>query len=187
MRKKPYATASTITSYLDPSMTTHWNLLLKKKYFIQKDFWQLPISFIDTVKHSTLTFLYSARQFCRQKRNVYLHNTLRTLSNVDSINICRSDNGNGIQIFNISNYFDKLDKLILDKIKFREILVDNNKVHPTIPRENSIFKSLDKNCKHYFSASEISNILPSGSQPFKVHSLAKVHKDGTAVRYVVSM
>ena len=147
----------------------------KEIYHTKKDLGQLPISFIDAVKHSTLAFLNSATQFCRQKYNVHLHNTLHTLSNGDSIKICTFDKSNGIQILNSTDYFDKLDKLIVDKSKFCEILVDDNKVHPIISRENSIVKFLNKNLKHYLSANGFSSILPSGSQPGKVYGLAKVH------------
>ena len=102
-------------------------------------------------------FLNSARQFCRQKRNIYLHNTPHTLSNDDSIKILRFDKGNAIQIFNSADYFSKLDKLTLDKSKFYEISVDDNKVHPIIFKENIIAKFLNKNLNHYLSAKEFSS------------------------------
>ena len=131
----------------------------------KKDLGQQPISFIDAVKHSTLKFLKSARQFCCKKRNIYLHNTLHALSNDDSKKIYSFDKCNGIQMFSSTDYFDKLDKLILDKSKFCEISVDDNKVHPIISKENSIVKFLEKNVKHCLSTKEFSSILPSGSQP----------------------
>ena len=56
-----------------------------------------------------------------------------------------------------------------------------------ISKEKSIVKFLDKNLKHYLSANEFSSILPSWSQPGKVHGLAKVHKEGKPLRPVVSM
>ena len=85
---------------------------------------------------------------------IFLHNTLHTLSNDDSITIHSFDNGNGIQIFYRNDYFNKLDKLILDKSIFCEITVDDKKVHPIISKENSIVEFLSKNLKHYSSAKE---------------------------------
>ena len=87
------------------------------------------------MKHSTLTFFNSARQFCRQKRNAYLHNTLHALSNSDSIKICRFEEGNGMQIFNSTNYLNKFYKLTLDKSEFCKIIVNDNKAHPVISKE----------------------------------------------------
>ena len=111
--------------------------------------------------HFRSTFLNSARQFCRRKRNVYLHNTLHTLSNIDSITIHRLHNGNGIQIFSSTDYFNKLDKLILDIIIFCEISVHDKKVHRIISKEDSIVKFKRKNLKHYSSAKVFSCISPS--------------------------
>ena len=46
---------------------------------------------------------------------------------------------------------------------------------------------MKKKLQHYLSAKEFLSILPSGSQPGKFHGLAKVHKDGTPPRPVVSL
>ena len=65
--------------------------------------------------------------------------------------------------------------------------MEDNKLHPITSIENSIVKFLGKNLKLYLSAIELSSILHSGSQPGKVYGLAKVHKEGTPLRPVVSM
>ena len=67
------------------------------------------------------------------------------------------------------------------------ILVDDNKVNPIISKENSILKFLYKSLKHYLSVRDFIIILPSGIQPGKVHSLAKVHKEHIPLTSVVSM
>ena len=65
--------------------------------------------------------------------------------------------------------------------------MDNNKVHPSTSKENSIVKFFDKNAKHYLSAKEFSSILLSERQPGKLYGLAKVHKEGTPLRSLVSI
>ena len=46
---------------------------------------------------------------------------------------------------------------------------------------------LCKEFEHYLSSREFSSILPSRSQPGKVHGQEKVYKEGTRPRPVVSM
>ena len=60
-------------------------------------------------------------------------------------------------------------------------------MNPIISTENSLVKFLNKNLKHYLSSNEFSSILPSRRQPGKVYGIAKVHKEGTPLRSVVSM
>ena len=109
------------------------------------------------------------------------------MCNDDGVEICRFDKGNGIQIFSSTDYSNKLDELILDKIKFCEIFLDINKDHLIMSKENSIVKFFSINFGHYLSANEFSSILPSGSQPVNVYGLAKVHKEGTSLRPVFSI
>ena len=59
-------------------------------------------------------------------------------------------------------------------------------MHPIISTENSVVIFISKNVKHYLSAKELLSILPSGSQPGKVHGFANVHKEGTSLRSDVS-
>ena len=72
---------------------------------------------------------------------IFLHDTLHTLSNVDSIKIHRFDKGNDIQIFNSTDYVNKLDKLILDKRVFCELSVHEYKVY--IYRSSCVKRSND--------------------------------------------
>ena len=66
------------------------------------------------------------------------------MSNDHSINVCKFDKGNGIQIFYSTYYFNKHSKLTLNKSKFSEILQNNRKVHPIDSKEN-----VKQNLKHH--------------------------------------
>ena len=104
-----------------------------------------------------------------------------------NIRICSFDKGNGVAIMNSKEYFEKLDKIVLDKSKFEEISVNPNASHPVIKNENSIRKYLRNNVKEFVSKKVHDAIYPSGSQPGKLYGLCKKHKPGLPFRPVVSM
>ena len=75
----------------------------------------------DGVRHSTLSFLHGAKNICGSRTNQNFHKTLTNLKNDKNINVCSFDKGNGIVIMNSKEYFETLDKIVLDKSKFEEI------------------------------------------------------------------
>ncbi len=125
---------------------------------------------------------------CQQKVNQRTHDVLRDLANDESIKICKYDKGNGVVILNTTDYFKKLDEIVLDKEKFSEVKVDDDDLkHPIIKNEHSICYFLRTHVKQYVSEKVFKEIMPSGSQPGKLYGLCKVHKDGFPLRPVVSM
>ena len=56
-----------------------------------------------------------------------------------------------------------------------------------ILKENPIVRFFTKNIKPYMQLDTFSNLVPSGSQPGMIYGLAKVHKENTPLRPVVSM
>ena len=56
-----------------------------------------------------------------------------------------------------------------------------------ILKENPIVRFFKKNIKPYMQLDTFSNLVPSGSQPGMIYGLAKVHKENTPLRPVVSM
>ena len=90
-----------------------------------------------------------------------------------------------IYVLNTNDYFEKLDSIINDHTKFREV-VQTEKDHPIIKKENSI-KNYIKTYFKEFGPETVEKLTPSGSIPGKMYGLVKVHKDNNPVRPVVSM
>ena len=63
--------------------------------------------------------------------------------------MCRYDKGNGVVVLNNSDYFEKLDTIVLDEEKFQKIVVDLDLEHPVIRNENSIKRYLSNNVKKF--------------------------------------
>ena len=105
----------------------------------------------DSIKHTTHSFLHSARSICGSRTNRNFHKTLIKLKKDQSIKVCAFDKGNGIVIMNSKDYFDKLDKIIYDTSKFQEIIVNTNLSHLVIRNENNIKKFLQENVKDFIS------------------------------------
>ena len=104
-----------------------------------------------------------------------------------NIKECKFDKGNGTVILDSDDYYKKLDKIVLDDSKFKEIDTKKTKTHPVINKENTIKRFLAKFIKPFVSADEYFKLIPSGSQPRKIYGLCKVHKEGQPLRPVVSM
>ena len=113
-----------------------------------------------------------------------MYRNLITLAQDPCIKICKFDKGNGVAIFSAKNYYDKLDKVILDKSKFEEINQGLSENHPIIRKEKSILYFIRKYFKKVTNNQEL---IPSGSQPGKLYGIAKVHKTNVPLRPVVSM
>ena len=69
---------------------------MKDKSIILRYVGRAPTSLIEAVNNSTLTFVNSARQFCKLKCNVYLIRTLHMSSYDDSMKVYKFDKGNGV-------------------------------------------------------------------------------------------
>ena len=104
-----------------------------------------------------------------------------------SIKVCRYDKGNGTVVLDSSDYFKKLDSIILDETKFQEVRVVSDDDHPIIKNEDKIKSFLYRNIKSYIDEKVYDDISPSGSQPGKLYGLCKVHKNGNPMRPVISM
>ena len=141
----------------------------------------------DELRHSTQSFLNSAKNICNTNVNQNYHKTLTNLKKDKSIKVCSYDKGNGIVIVNSKDYYEKLDTIILDDSKFKEVPAPNSKSNPVIRNEKNIRDYLRSNLHGKISQQDFDRIYPSGSQPGKLYGLCKVHKDGMPFRPVVSM
>ena len=87
-------------------------------------------------------------------------------------------------IFSAKDYYNKLDKVILDNSKFEEFNRDLSENHPIIQKEKSVSYYITK---YFKKVTNYQELIPSGSQPVKLHGIAKVHKTNVPLRPVVSM
>ena len=136
----------------------------------------------DDIKYVFKQFINGEKS---DRKNVALHQTLKNLADDTSIMICKFDKGHGVSILNINDYFEKLDSIINDHSKFREV-VQIKKDHPIIKKENSI-KYYIKTYFKEFEPETVEKLTPSGSSPGKMYDLVRVHKDNNPVRPVVSI
>ena len=129
-------------------------------------------------------FTNDAERACSERVNQSLHRTLRSLARNADIKLCKFDKGNSFAILEAEDYFLKLDRIIEDGSKFIEVKLQDDAIHPIIQKENSIACYV----KRYLRKVDgYTTLIPSGSKPGKLYGLAKVHKDNTPLRPVVSM
>ena len=141
---------------------------------------ELKVEFKFLVKR----FTNDAERACSERANQFLHRTLRSLARNADIKLCKFDKGNGLAILEAKDYFLKLDKIIEDRSKFVEVKWQDDTIHPIIQKENSIAYYIKRYLK---KIDGYAALIPSGSKPGKLYGLAKVHKDNTPLRPVVSM
>ena len=143
--------------------------------------------FLDGLRHLSTSYIHNAGNQCRRISNRYLHRTLRKLKKNDSIRICKFDKGQGTVILDSVDYYNKLDNIVYSE-KFEEVNVDSDpKKHPVLKTESSIQYFLKRYIKPFVSSDVFNFILPNGSRPGAIYGLAKVHKENTPLRPVVSM
>ena len=83
----------------------------------------------EEVKFIFRKFLTDSSRVCSTRTNKALHQTLENLAKDTTIKICKFDKGNGVAILDTNDYNAKLDAIIGDKSKFKEVLCNSNK-HP---------------------------------------------------------
>ena len=151
--------------------------------------WQhIPVSseLKDQLKFSLNSFSSQCKNICSSKKNQAQHKTLRKLAIDKNIKVCKFDKGNGVVILDSDEYFNKLDTIILDKTKFKEIEIGEGD-NPIIKNELSIQKYLRTNVKPLVEEFVYKHLYPTGSQPGKLYGMCKVHKQGNPLRPVISM
>ena len=139
----------------------------------------------DDIEYAFEQSINGGKRLCSNRKNVALHQTLKDPADDTLIKICKFDKGRGISILNTDDYFEKLDSIINDHSKFREV-VQTEKNHPIIKKKNSI-KNYVKTYFKEFGPETVEKLSPSGSSPGKTYGLVKVHKDNNPVRPAVSI
>ena len=87
----------------------------------------------EELKLAVNKFLNRSKNVCKSEKNVLTHKTLRKLALEKNIKICKFDKGNGVVILNSKDYFEKLDKIVLDTSKFKEIDLSTGN-HPILKK-----------------------------------------------------
>ena len=106
------------------------NIMRDKEMKLKSDtgvYQNIPVSseLKDQLKFSLNSFSRQSEVICSSKKNKLQHNTLKKLALDKKIKVCKFDKGNGVVILDSENYFEKLDKIILDKTKFVEVKMDS--------------------------------------------------------------
>ena len=140
----------------------------------------------DQFKFCLNSFESNCKNVTSSKKNQAVHKTLRKLAQDKNIKVCKFDKGNGAVILDSEDYYKKLDKIISDKTKFQEVLVEEGN-HPILKNETSIQNYLRTKVKPFVDEFVYKHLYPSGSQPGKLYGTVKVHKDGNPLRPVISM
>ena len=102
------------------------------------------------------------------------------LTKVESIIIQRADKGNVIVIVDKNVYIDKMESILNDKFKFKEVKFTtiNGELDFLLEQELDIKKFLNTlHDKDILSDSEFKELTPHGSQPGILYGLCKVHKE----------
>ena len=107
----------------------------------------LNLEFTEKLKSLVKSYIADSNGICSNKQNQMFHKTLRSLKSNKKIKVCRYDKGNGVVVLNNSEYFNKLDSIVLDKEKFKEVFVPKEDDHPIIKNERKIVSFFNRNIK----------------------------------------
>ena len=156
---------------------------------------KINLTFNDKIdlRDTTERFINDAQNKCESRQNQLVHKTLSNLSKNSLIKVCKMDKGNGVVVLNKTDYFNKLDKIVLDKNRFEEINYNLNshstkncKLAPWIIQENKVIYYCRNYIKHLVDQKTYYKIYPRGSQPGKLYGVVKTHKDNYPMRPVLS-
>ena len=145
-------------------------------------------SFRDQVKVAFYAFMSSCKSVCSSRVNRQFHKSLSSLSNDDTIKVCKFDKGTGVCVLNSCDYFAKLDIIINDHSKFEKIVTTRaNAKHPILKRQDVVKDSLKRLLKGHIPDDLLYELIPKGSSPGKLYGMCKIHKKDNPLRPVVSM
>jgi hypothetical protein len=131
-----------------------------------------------SMKAASLDCFYSYDPKIEQNLSVDEYKALKSLLEQESIVIQKSDKGNSVVILNKSDYVSRMNELLADETKFREIrLSEGGDYNFIINQELRISKALRK-LKNNGSRTESTSqrLNPTGTQPSVMYGLSKIHK-----------
>ena len=111
---------------------------------------------------------------------------LKALSKDTSIIISKPDKGHGVVILNKIDYVRKMEELLNDRAKFRELVAEDPLLH-TLNMENKINYRIRKLKSDGIISDELaSSLMASGTQPGIMYGTPKIHKRGIPLRPILS-
>ena len=114
-----------------------------------------------------------------------LLDALKSLKSDKSIFITRPDKGRGTVILDKNEYIKKVETILSDKSKFKEIFEDPFKVITRL--EDRLARLLRKFLKlEIISKDTFNHLFSSGASPGVLYGLPKIHKIGNPIRPVLS-
>ena len=143
--------------------------------------------FRDTLKVAFNKFIGSAKSICNSRVNRMFHGTIHRLAKDNGIKVCKYDKGVGLVVLDTDDYYKKLDVIVHDTTKFKNIDMEGNTIHPIVKKENSIKDYVYRYFKKHVDSHTYNKLHPSGSGPGKLYGMCKVHKEDYPMRPVVSM
>ena len=166
-----------VGSFLTP-FEKFYNLLKQETVNVRSGFF--PVS----IKARLKGIAYSGfRSYSRPHALFSLEelNTLKDLTNDDSIVILKPDKGNGVVILNKDEYHKKMDEILADTSKFEHL--DDDAVKLTLKRENQV-KALLKKLKsdNCINAKTYNELYPTGTRIGILYGLPKIHKPSVPFR-----
>ena len=111
---------------------------------------------------------------------------LKNLSKDSNIIISKPDKGHGVVILDKIDYIRKMEELLDDRTKFRELTSEDPLIH-TLNMENKInckIRNLKKD--RIISQDLASSLMASGTQPGIMYGAPKIHKRGIPLRPILS-
>ncbi|MEL7079592.1 MAG: reverse transcriptase domain-containing protein [Cyanobacteria bacterium J06582_2] len=111
---------------------------------------------------------------------------LRNLAKDPNIVICKPDKGHGVVILDKADYIGKMEHILNDRSKFRELLSEDPLLH-TLNMENKVNFRIRKLKKDGLLSEELaSSLMASGTQPGIMYGTPKIHKTGLPLRPILS-
>ena len=139
--------------------------------------------------HTVHSFANAARNICGARRNREKHCVLKKLAADGNIVYCKYDKGSGVCIMNSTDYFLKLDSIVMNRSKFKTVYIPKDPCkHPVVKKYDQIKRYVSKYLTNdYYSEDIVNKLSIPGTGPGKLYGMAKVHKTDTPVRPVCSM
>ena len=159
------------------------NICIKEKKVLNYDT-------LDSLRNKTVKFISESIKVCSSNKNKAIHKSLLGISRNKSIKCLRMDKSNGVVILNTEDYIEKMDVIIQDKSKFKELEFDlNSKSFNKAPwylKERNVYRFMNKYIKPLVDDKTYYKLIPKGTQPGKMYGFAKNHKENCPLRPVLS-
>ena len=171
-----------------PDFVTHYlnfeKLACLVKHKLKSDRVNDALQGIKSIANDTFHDFFQ-HKYSFPKLPLKLYESLKNLKSDKSIFITRPDKGRGTVILDRSEYIEKVESILNDNTKFKEIFEDPFKVITKL--EDRLARLLRTVLKlNIISKDTFNNLFSSGASPGVLYGLPKIHKIGNPIRPVLS-